>query len=641
MNSFPLRHVSVRVPWHDRGWIGTVCEAPQLNGSCAKLNRIAGHKDDQQEITFRGKSLEDIDQASWPPCVEERATFMAPFAMDQVKNHALAKTNKEHYGHFRPTLQRYPAYSAGVVPFKWLMRGNLDYYADALGLEVGIDREPDLGYHTNWVHEATNQTALLEAFAGHLRAEESLAIFYAKHVPFIEGTGRVIVGVGRVKQVGGVIPYAQEGAGLAGMVWERPIQHSIRPNETDGFLMPYQLLVERAAADPSIDLERYTAKTPEDHWDEFSFASELVTHDASIAALLSVDTALHRIQEDLGVDCASKREWLHTELVRLWKVRGPYPGLGAVLTALGLSRGVFIAHAIQEKAGENIDPWPLLDSTFKNPAAVLPVAMRPDVKELAPTWQGLPAERHAYLKLLSRFALTVEQAKLMYDSGSRNKKFSASTDAEILANPYRLYELTRQSPDGVKLLMVDRGVFPDDLVRLKHPLEAPSQLESSIDLRRVRAFTLAALETAALKGHTLLPYQHIVEAVQAYPASPPCPLTSDMLAARAKEMAPELVQVQMTGGQALQLDRYRQIGELVRQQALARVKGQRHKLERDWAKLLEGKFGKTNDAEELRARQEKAAALKELAEARFSVLAGPAGAGKTTVLGILCAQPEI
>jgi ATP-dependent exoDNAse (exonuclease V) alpha subunit len=34
-------------------------------------------------------------------------------------------------------------------------------------------------------------------------------------------------------------------------------------------------------------------------------------------------------------------------------------------------------------------------------------------------------------------------------------------------------------------------------------------------------------------------------------------------------------------------------------------------------------------------------ALKELAEARFCVLAGPAGAGKTSVLSILCAQPEI
>lgn len=641
MNTFPLRHISIRLPWHDRGWIGTVCEAPQLNGSCVKLKGIAGSKNDQQEVIFRGKSLENIEPSDWPSCVAERATFMAPFAMDQVKTHALAQANSEHYGHFRPTAQRYPAYSAGVVPFKWLMRDQLDYYADALTLDVDIGREPELGYRTNWVHEATNQKTLLDAFAGHLKVDESLTLFYAKHVPFVEGTGRILVGVGRVKQIGEVSQYAQEGQGLPGMVWERPIQHSIRPKESDGFLMPYHLLMARAEADPSIDLERYTAKAPDDHWGEFSYASELVTHDASIAALLAIDSALQRIHDDLGIDCTANRNWVHTELVRLWKVRGPYPGLGAVLTALGLPRGVFVAQAVQDKAGENVDPWPLLDSTFKNPAGVLPEAMRPDVKELAPTWKGLPKERRAYLKLLSRFELTVEQAKLMYDAGGRNKKFAASTDAEILANPYRLYELTRQSPDGVKLLTVDRGVFPDDVVRLKHPLEEPSQLESSIDLRRVRAFTIAALEAAALAGNTLLPFQHVVEAVQAYPVSPKCPVTSDMLAARAMEMAPELIQVPMSVDHALQLERYQQIGALVRQQALARVKGQRHKLERDWSKLLDEKFGKSNDAEELRARQEKAAALKELAEARFSVLAGPAGAGKTTVLGILCAQPEI
>ena len=31
------------------------------------------------------------------------------------------------------------------------------------------------------------------------------------------------------------------------------------------------------------------------------------------------------------------------------KVRGPFPGLGAVLRAFGLSRGLFVAQALQEK----------------------------------------------------------------------------------------------------------------------------------------------------------------------------------------------------------------------------------------------------------------------------------------------------
>jgi hypothetical protein len=42
-----------------------------------------------------------------------------------------------------------------------------------------------------------------------------------------------------------------------------------------------------------------------------------------------------------------------------------------------------------------------------------------------------------------------------------------------------------------------------------------------------------------------------------------------------------------------------------------------------------------------RARKEKAEALAELAASRFSVLIGPAGTGKTTLLSVLCQRPEI
>lgn len=641
MNDFPLRHVSVRVPWHDAGWAGTVCSAPQLNGACAKLNGIAGSKNDAQEIAVAGRRLDEIPLEQWPACVNERGMFMAPMELDPIKRHALASQNPKNYGHFRPTPQRYPAYSAGIVPFRWLMRENLPYFEDALNLDVDPEREPDLGYESNWVHEAANQTALLDGFAGHLREDDSLCLFYAKHVPFVEGTGRILMGAGRIKQIGELSEYKREGEGPAGMLWERPIQHSIRPKGKDGFLMPYIELLSRAQADSSLDLERYTAKAPDEHWDEFSYGSELVTHDGAIAALLSMEAVLLRMQDELGISTDWQREWIHAELVRLWKVRGPFPGLGAVLTAFGLQRGVFVAHVLQEKAGENADPWPQVDSAFKAPAILLPQVLRADVKELAPTWKGLPSERRQYLKLISRYELTVEQAENLYEESSRKKQGWSGTDKEILDNPYRIYEVSRHDPVGIQLLAVDRGVFPDDAVRLKHPLDEPSRLESAVDLRRIRAFCIAALEQAAAGGHTLLSPDRVVEAVRGYPVRPECRVTGDMLTARLDDMAPEIVPVPLQGSSGLQLERYKTIGELVRKQVLGRLGGQRHKVDVDWQKALAAKLGKPIDAEDSRAHQEKVAGLKELAEARFSVLAGPAGAGKTTVLGILCAQPEI
>ncbi len=566
---------------------------------------------------------------------------MAPFQMEQVKRHALAAVNTKHYGHFRPTAQHYPAFSAGVVPFRWLMRENLDLYGDLFDLDVDIKREPDLGYESSWLHEAANQKALLEGFAAHLRPQDSLSFFYAKHVPFVEGTGRILIGVGKINNISPLTEYKREGEGMRGMVWERPVQHSIRPKGQDGFLLPYYEILKCAEKDPSLDIERYVAKAPDEHWDEFSYASELVTHDGAIGALLSIETVLGRIESELGIATGWQRSWVHEELVRLWKVRGPFPGLGAVLAAFGISRGIFVAHALQQQAGENCDPWPFVDKAFTSPASVLPRELHADLKELAPTWRGLLPERKAFLSLLSRFEITQAQAKALYESASRNKMGWGDSDQSIIQNPYRIFEITRHDPEGIKLLTVDRGVFPEDSVRLQHPLPKPSALESPADLRRVRAFCVEALETAASQGHALLPKDKVIEAIASLPIRPACPVTGDMLSARAKDMAPEIAPVPMDNDLALQLLRYQTIGELVRKQVNGRIGGQRLTVTGDWAALLAQKFPPSTDPEEARARLEKTAALKELAEARFSVLVGPAGAGKTTVLGILCARPEI
>jgi hypothetical protein len=47
--SYPLKHMSIRVRWHDTGWDGRACNAPRLNGACLKLKRIVEDRDDDAE----------------------------------------------------------------------------------------------------------------------------------------------------------------------------------------------------------------------------------------------------------------------------------------------------------------------------------------------------------------------------------------------------------------------------------------------------------------------------------------------------------------------------------------------------------------------------------------------------------------
>src|SRR5438874_8549749 len=74
----PLRHLSVRVPWHDAGWDGTVCRSPRQNSSCLALNRIGATKDDTTEEGYAGKPLSEVPDADAPPCFAERVNFLSP-----------------------------------------------------------------------------------------------------------------------------------------------------------------------------------------------------------------------------------------------------------------------------------------------------------------------------------------------------------------------------------------------------------------------------------------------------------------------------------------------------------------------------------------------------------------------------------
>ena len=112
-----LRHVSIRVPWHDAEWDGTVCRSPLDNSTCLVLQQIAKDRNDDVEEQLAGKRWGDLLPEQRPPCHAERGGFMAPFGYTHSHAHRYATpNNKKSHGHFRPTTLRYPAYSALTIP---------------------------------------------------------------------------------------------------------------------------------------------------------------------------------------------------------------------------------------------------------------------------------------------------------------------------------------------------------------------------------------------------------------------------------------------------------------------------------------------------------------------------------------------
>lgn len=648
-DNYPVRHLSIRVPWHDNGWDGTVCKSPKHNGACLRLSRIVEQRDDALEAAVAGKSIETLPENMRPCCVPERVSFMAPFEFTRTARHPYSESSPETHGHFAPTPLRHPPYSAAAIPFRWMFRESMEGFGEEYEIEVNPEWEPELPFKSQFVQERRNHLALEDCFFGHVVPNESLCFFYAKQVPLIDEPGRVLVGVGRVSHVGPGTEYKYQGKGeLRSMLWERMVQHSIRPDFKDGFLLPYHAALELAASDPSFNPADVVAIVPSDHFWEFSFATEHVSHDGAIASLLACAKALNNAKKHLEGPWDRCLKWIDARLAEIWKMRGPCPGLGAALCAFGVDYGTFVARELETKLGENEDPWPLVDRSFENPKALLsPESAALIGKDLQTAWKRLPKNRRALLKLISRFEITPDQAAVIYVEEEREEAGIECADEDILANPYRLFEVTRLTASPISVWAIDRGVFPDPVVREKHPLPEPSVVEVGTDVRRIRALATQILERSAEKGSTLMSRKDTILGIRNLDLEPACQVTGDLINVAEDEFSPEIVVTQLADeSPAYQLSRLSEMGEIIRSVVTKRIKGKRLPVKEDWRKLLDKhlkdvKVPPEDKDREERARQEKAAALQELAESRFSVLIGPAGTGKTLLLAVLCTQKDV
>jgi ATP-dependent exoDNAse (exonuclease V) alpha subunit len=647
----PIQHLSVRLPWHDTGWAGTVCRAPSKNSWCMVLKRIREEREDAAEDGVAGRAWAELSESELPACLSERGAALNAKAYSLSSRHPFAKSSAETHGHFAENQFRVPPYSVQTIPFRWTRKDDAQAIADSLALPFDIAREPELAFDTVWVDNFENQQIMLDTFFGAFQPEKSLVFLYVKRTPLADDPRRVLVGVGRITNVGPAQEHAYSGdtrGKLRGLMWERAVSHSIRPDGFDGFVLPYQQLLALAERDGSIDPSQFVAFAPDEAFDAFSNVAEYVDHDHAIASLLSLADKVRVIARHVPGAWDRHLEWISERLAELWHLRGAFPGLGSALHAFEIRYGTLLAMDLAQRytvdGRWNEDPWALVSRAFTQPDGVLSPGVGAHVqpfdgKRLA----ALPPERLALLKLLSRFRLTVEQATRFFDASGRD----ALTDSDILRNPYRLFETDRYRFDAVSIGTVDRGMFPDESVRTSFPLPDVSRLEGDQDPRRVRALAVHVLAGGEAGGHTLLPVEQVLESIRELELDPPCRPSMDLLPLLDPVMAPEIVDAFLADGtRAWQFNERRVVDDLLQQQIGRRRSGRRHPASYDWRALVDQSLGDMPaDADEAvleeRARTEKAAALGELFAARFSLLLGPAGTGKTRLLQILCDLPEV
>lgn len=651
-----LKHLSVRVPWHDTIWNGCICANPNTNGACLVLKNCALNRNDEQETQLAGQSLESLEESQFPVCIGERGTFMAPFTIHRTLHHPYVESSPSTHGQLKDTRITQPSFSAAAVPYHWMLNENAKDKASLYDLNYDESREPSLdwsdnGGSGNWVQEMDNQKALLNCFFEHLQEETSLIFFYAKQVPFVEESGRVLAGVGKIRKIIPSEAYEGSNKRFGAAYWEHMVLHSIRPDGNDGFLLPYHEAIQYQTEHSDFDIADLAVIVPNDKRFEFSYGTEHVSNDSAIRVLLACVKSLEKAEAlGVGKNHQQKIQWIHNEIAQLEKLRGAYPGMGSALCAFGIEKGHFVAaEIINQLEDENENPWILFEKALENPQGILSDA----VNGLIPhgskkLYQRLKSKtdttRISLLHLLSRFDLSIEQATRLFVLEEREEIGIKREDVGYLENPYLIFEDLRFTLAPVALSTIDLGLYikkiPDNLF--------PNQLvlKDPFDIHRVRALTIQQLERAALRGHTLLPRKEIIKQIRDLSISPTCQINSDYFELAEDCFENSIVLEEMKNGEtAYQLSRFAQTKSIINKKIIDRVNGKRLVLDADWRTLLDEKLKEFTegvpDKQELGAREEKAASLKEIAESRFSVLIGPAGTGKTTLLTILASQADV
>lgn len=650
-----LKHLSIRVPWHDNGWNGSICNNPKANGACLILKNCALNRDDENEQEFAGQLLRDLEEENYPVCIGERATFMASFPIHRTLSHPYAVSSPTTHGHLRPTSVQFPAFSAAAVPYHWMLKENAKDKSTIFDLNYDEQREPQLDWakngSDNWVQEINNQKALLNCFFEHFQEETSLVFFYSKQVPFVEESGRVLAGVGKINKIIPSEAYEGSNSRFGAAYWEHMIMHSIRKDGKNGFVLPYHAALEYQTEHPDFDVSEIAVVVPHDKRFEFSYAAEHVSNDSAIRVLLECIKSLEKAAAlNIGDNHQASIQWIHNEVAALEKLRGVYPGMGSALCAFGIEKGHFIAaEIINQLKDDKENPWLFFEKALDNHKGILSDA----VAALIPfnskkLYQRLKDKasptRTKFLHLLSRFDISIDQAKYLFVEEEREALGIQRTDEDYLQNPYLIFEDLRHTLTPVALSTIDLGLF------IKNPPTTilPEKLiyDDPFEVNRIRALTIQQLEWGALMGHTLLPRKEIIKQIRELSISPVCAINSDYYELAEECFIGSIVLEEMKNGErAYQLQRLGKTRDIISQKIIDRINGKRLPLTANWLALLDNALspftvGKP-DEQELKARKEKAAALKEIAESRFSVLIGPAGTGKTTLLTILAGQKEV
>lgn len=608
-------NLSIRVPWHENGWTG--------NEPC------------------NCESDDDKDIQSIPLCLKQSGAFMSPEELIMTDKHPYSVDWKgkkwtpqwDPFKNIEITTQKVPPYSLIGTPFYYMLVNDERSPHKKNMYDTGFDDSKEIGLGGNtWISHGENQKNAFEHFYKGIKNNESLVFPYTKFVPMTDTPGRVIVGVGKISSISEQTNYLYKSGytpnptkDVYPAFWERAIQHTIREDSKNGFLIPFNeikiFLDKHPDQNPD---ELLPIVRPEFKYD-FSYGTFQVSYDATIWALNRLKEILSKylvLNIAQNIDWKSCIAWLETEIDRVWGERGAFPGLGAVLAAFNVDYGYDRAEELHNKYPDD----QLFDGVKKEINSFgLSSNDKADLKDF------LTEDPYkSYFHLISRLSISYEQACFLVD---KLKKEDVAFINSVIKNPYSLFEDSLESRTPIGIRIIDLAMFPKAEILNACPFSENTAMEDETDKRRIRAITISILEDISLSGSTLAPIETIMDLIARFRTDFPIQSISKRTFSRNEDFFKDKFKKNKTkindeDGSFLQLNRYVRIDEFIR----------KFISNRENIDLPSSENWNLSDLENINEIKKQ---LKILAHSKICVLTGGAGTGKTTALEAFCSDSSV
>jgi exodeoxyribonuclease V alpha subunit len=459
--------MTLRLAWHNDGWNGRICEKPAENTYCVGCASYPGEmirerRDLEWERQNAGKLIAQLDEP--PACMYSASAFAEHGSKVKADPPDFFKDNTE------AKEWDIPPFTACIWPYEAM------YNHDDLKDEHGR-------------YDYGKRFAYAKDYFGLLEAGNSLIFYYANYSnPFSndEASRYVLVGVARLKEIGDFVYY--DGCSertlkrYKGFVWQRNIT-SYYPEQ--GLRLPYH----RYRNQPDI-LKQFVV-FPENS-QLCKYAARHVSDDQALGLLEQLLESVRVLRDDIQDDSENwtqRIEWLEGLIAELWRSRGAYPGMPAVLEFLGLHEAISsfrnaVLGGKEKEIAQEINNF--CTGCADGIGEYLPSAA--EKKKVVRNIQ-LNAGQHINILLgkIARCAITIDQLKRIMDEKATQWGITASM-GDIGDNLYLLAEQYQgeNADDRITWSMVDRGVIPS-------PDTGVEPLSDTNSSERTRAILLETL----------------------------------------------------------------------------------------------------------------------------------------------------